>query len=57
MRHVRNSHVACLISVFIEGRLAMPQMRHGFTGTPRSFSAPHRDVPYLVEARRKRGHE
>ena len=31
----------------------MPQSRHGFTGTPRSFFAPHRDVLLSTEARRE----
>ena len=33
----------------------MPRSRHGFTGTPRSFFAPHRDVPLLGEARKRNG--
>ena len=32
-----NPHVACLVFVFFAGRLAMPLVRHGFQGTPRSF--------------------
>ncbi len=55
MCHVCKSRVACLQFVFSIGRLAMPREEHGFTGTPRSFSAPHRDVPLLIEARKKDG--
>ena len=33
-------HVACLIFVYTDGRLAMPRVRHGFKGTPLFFSAP-----------------
>ena len=47
------SHVACLQFVFFTGRLVVPRVRHEFKGTPRSFSAPHRDVPQLEEAWRK----
>ena len=32
----------------------MPLPRHESIGTPRSFSAPHRDVPITNEARRKK---
>lgn len=53
MRYVCKSHVACLQFVFSYGRLVVPHSRHGFTGTPRSFFAPHRDVPLLTEARRE----
>ena len=53
MRCVCESHVACLHFVFYSGRLAVPQSRHGFTGTPRSFFAPHRDVLLSTEARRE----
>ena len=39
MRYVA-IHVACLIFVFFTGRLVVPRVRHGLTGTPRFFSAP-----------------
>ena len=55
MRYVCKSHVACLLFVFFAGRLAVPRLEHGFTGTPRSFSAPHRDVPLLTEVRKRNG--
>ena len=55
MRHVCKSRVACLQFVFSIGRLAMPREEHGFIGTPRSFSAPHRDVPLSTEVRKRNG--
>jgi hypothetical protein len=33
----------------------MPREEHGFIGTPRSFSAPHRDVPLSTEVRKRNG--
>ena len=50
MRHVCKSRVACLQFVFFGGRLAVPKVEHGFIGTPRSYFAPHRDVPHSGEA-------
>ena len=40
MRHVCKSRVACLQFVFLCGRLAVPLVGHGLTGTPLFFSAP-----------------
>ena len=53
MRHVCKSRVACLQFVFDYGRLVVPHSRHEFTGTPRSFSAPQRDVPLTTEEWKK----
>ena len=47
--------MACLLFVFSYGRLVVPHSRHEFTGTPRSFSAPHRDVPLVDEAWKRNG--
>ena len=52
MRYVCNPHVACLAFVFSKGRLAMPRVRHGFQGTPRSLFRA--DVVGLVWVARKR---
>ena len=51
MRYVCNSHVACLSFVFFTGRLVVPRVRHGMTGTPRFLFRV--DVVGLVRVTRK----